>query len=113
MKEDVEVLKNRAYLCYYNQKYRRAMRLFNKATRYNNAESHYMMGMCYKNIYQSDCYFTFSVMFLESLAEENDPFAKYYLGVCYEKGLGVEKDIKKAFEMYDEAEKQGLSLKNK
>ena len=42
-------------------------------------------------------------------AAEKDPVAEYYTGVCYERGLGVEKDLQKAAYWYRIAAQHGHS----
>lgn len=44
----------------------------------------------------------------EAAAAENDPQAFYHLGVLYHEGLGVEKDLAKAFKHYHRAANAGL-----
>ncbi len=45
---------------------------------------------------------------LNERAEYGDLYAKYDLGVCYELGLGVEKNVDKAFDLYAECANVGM-----
>lgn len=45
---------------------------------------------------------------LKKLAATNDLAAQFYVGVCYEHGIGVEKDSAEAFRMYRKAAERGL-----
>lgn len=45
----------------------------------------------------------------EQLSEE-EPLAQYYLGLCYEEGEGVSKDIAKAISFYKKASDNGLDI---
>jgi TPR repeat protein len=43
-------------------------------------------------------------------AETGDATAQYRLGQCYQKGIGVAKDEKKAFEWYKKSAEQGNAV---
>ena len=45
---------------------------------------------------------------LKKIAATNRLAAQYYLAVCYEQGIGVEKDLTQAFTMYRKAAERGL-----
>jgi len=45
---------------------------------------------------------------LQKSASTNDLAAQFYVGVCYDKGIGVEKDPNEAFRMYRKAAERGL-----
>lgn len=45
---------------------------------------------------------------LKKIAATNDLAAQFYVGVCYEHGIGVEKDPAEAFRMYRKAAERGL-----
>ena len=45
---------------------------------------------------------------LKKIAATNDLAAQFYVGVCYEHGIGVEKDSAEAFRMYRKAAERGL-----
>lgn len=49
----------------------------------------------------------------EKLAKSGNPFAKYYLGRCYENGDGVSEDHKNAEKLYQDAIKGFLKLSDK
>ena len=44
---------------------------------------------------------------IRKLAEQNDALAQLFLGVMYEKGIGVERDFKEAFKWWDIAATNG------
>ena len=46
------------------------------------------------------------IPYFEALAEQNDPFAQTALAACYKIGIGVEKDLNKAIELYMKASEQ-------
>ena len=46
-------------------------------------------------------------------AAKNHPIACYNLGLCYEKGIGCEPDLKAAIKMYKESAQLGFELANK
>ncbi|SHK56759.1 caspase family protein [Xylanibacter ruminicola] len=45
---------------------------------------------------------------LKKTAAMNDLAAQFYVGVCYENGIGVDKDLSQAFKMYRKAAERGL-----
>ncbi len=45
--------------------------------------------------------------YVTTLANGGNVYAQFALGQCYEKGLGVEQDIKKALEWYNHAARRG------
>ena len=45
---------------------------------------------------------------LQKSASANDLAAQFYVGLCYDKGIGVEKDPNEAFRMYRKAAERGL-----
>ena len=45
---------------------------------------------------------------LKKTAAVNDLAAQYYVAVCYEYGIGIEKDLTQAFRMYRKAAERGL-----
>lgn len=45
---------------------------------------------------------------LKKTAAMNDLAAQFYIAVCYENGIGVEKDLSQAFKMYRKAAERGL-----
>lgn len=48
-----------------------------------------------------------AVSFFKAAAEQNEPEAQYFLGVCYEEGLGVEVNECKSAELYSKAASSG------
>lgn len=52
--------------------------------------------------------FALAVYWFEKAALKNEPHALFNLGICYERGLGVEKDMKKALDYYRQAADLGL-----
>lgn len=48
------------------------------------------------------------IRLFESRADGGDLFAKYDLAVCYELGIGVEKDFERAFDLYAELMRDGV-----
>ena len=51
-----------------------------------------------------------AAIWLEKASEQGDSWAKYQLGVCYEHGAGVTRDIDRARRLYKEASVQGNGL---
>ncbi|MDE7089022.1 MAG: hypothetical protein K2O54_02780, partial [Prevotella sp.] len=49
-----------------------------------------------------------SVILLKKMAAVNDVSAQYYLGICYEHGIGINADSKAAFGMYRRAAERGF-----
>lgn len=70
-----------------------------------NPDLQYMLAEGYL---RSQDYVT-AVKWFRIAAENGHPKAKYQLGRCYEKGLGVARNIAEAKYWYREAEKQGDS----
>ena len=56
--------------------------------------------------YQSGNY-TEAVRWYRKAAEQNQDYAQYNLGVCYEEGLGVQESIDEAVKWYRKAAQQG------
>jgi TPR repeat protein len=52
-----------------------------------------------------------AVKWFRLAAEQDSVFAQYYLGLCYEKGRGVDKNIEEAVKWYKLADADGLARK--
>src|SRR4029077_6235021 len=50
-----------------------------------------------------------SVQVIQSAAEQGLPLAEYDLAVCYDSGLGVPHDEKRAVSLYEKAARKGLA----
>ena len=53
-------------------------------------------------------YVQYGCELLKKTAAVNDIAAQYYMAVCYEQGIGTEKDMTQAFKMYRKAAERGL-----
>ena len=53
-------------------------------------------------------YVQYGCEMLKKTAAVNDIAAQYYMAVCYEQGIGTEKDMTQAFKMYRKAAERGL-----
>ena len=53
-------------------------------------------------------YIEYGVKELNAAAVSNDLAAQFFLGVCYEKGIGVSQDSREAFRLYRRAAERGL-----
>ena len=53
-------------------------------------------------------YVQYGYELLKKTAAVNDIAAQYYMAVCYEQGIGTEKDMTQAFKMYRKAAERGL-----
>lgn len=59
--------------------------------------------------YINNGYIQYGCEELKKAAAMNDIAAQFYVAVCYEKGIGMDKDITQAFKMYRKAAERGLS----
>ena len=58
--------------------------------------------------YINNGYIQYGCEELKKTAAVNDLAAQYYVAVCYEYGIGIEKDLTQAFRMYRKAAERGL-----
>ncbi|MBD5131335.1 MAG: sel1 repeat family protein [Clostridiales bacterium] len=130
-----------AILTYTPYKYKKALRLFNKAAEAHCVQAMFNLGCYYetgsyvkKDIKKAKSFYTKAadagdtdavmrlalinieygsaqdgLHILQDRMEENgDIYAKYNIGVCHEKGLGVTRDVIKAVEIYTECANAGM-----
>ncbi len=62
------------------------------------------------NVYISPMDMIDNIDKIKSLANQNHPIGQAYLGVCYERGYGVEKDMPKAAKLYTKSANQNHPL---
>ena len=58
--------------------------------------------------YINNGYIQYGYEELKKAAAVNDLAAQFYVAVCYEYGIGIEKDMTQAFRMYRKAAERGL-----
>lgn len=79
-----------------------AEKMFEEAALHNNVEAQLLLVGLYALKYQ----FEKCVYWLHKIDEQDRAEAQYLLGLCYEKGLGVEENVEKSVEYYQKAAKQ-------
>lgn len=105
-----------------DQSYDQAVQWWAKAVKKGNAQAISMLGMCYRtghgvkadSVKAMDLYtrsikegYTTLIKTLTKNANSGDVFSMVYLAHCYQKGLGVEKDVYKAGKLYEKAAEKG------
>lgn len=83
-----------------------AITLLTKAAEQGLPEAQRELGVI-KVEMNSQSSLTEAVDLFESAAKQNDTLAMYYLGLCYERGLGVETNENKAAQCYKQAAMKG------
>ncbi len=81
----------------------KAITFFDRAAKRGDAEA--LFGIA--TIYYEEKDYSKAIFYLEGAKENGFTPAWKWLGIMYHLGLGVDKDIDKAFELYSEAAKRG------
>lgn len=102
---------DKAYEFYQNKDWDNAIRYFNAAYKIDNSKTDaiYMIGVCF---YQRKNYDK-AVQWFRSASNKGDGNATYFLGICYEKGLGVDADKDEALSLYQKAAKSNAAASQK
>lgn len=85
---------------------KKAQRLLEEAAELGHVQAQFRLAMQY---YEGDCAiglkqdYKEAAYWLEKAAEQDDNFAQYYLGLCYQNGEGVERDYEKAVSLFRRA----------
>ena len=102
---------DKAYEFYQNKDWDNAIRHFNAAYKKDNSKTDaiYMIGVCF---YQKKNYDK-AVQWFRNASNKGDGNATYFLGICYEKGLGVNMDKDEALSLYQKAAKSNAAASQK
>ena len=76
-----------------------------KAAELGNAEAQNKLGVLYADI-END--YKEAIKWYKKAMEQDNPWAYRNLGICYREGNGVEKDLKKAEELFSKASELGI-----
>jgi hypothetical protein len=80
-----------------------ALKWFKKAADQGSALAQFNIGILYSNTGRNED----AVEWLQKAADQNNPDALYQLGVLYQRGMGVNRDIRKSFELFYSANAHG------
>lgn len=100
---EAERLLNEAYTLYGQQEFARSTDLLRQAAEMGNAWAQLYYGERLKNGFYAEPNPAEAVKWLRKSAKKNCPEAFYQLGVCYENGEGVERDLNEAEAWYRKA----------
>lgn len=97
-------LLDQAYELYYRQEFAASTDLLRKSAELGNAWAQAYYGERLKTGFAAEQNLTEAVKWLRKAAKQECPEAYYQLGICYENGEGVERNLDKAEELFRKAQ---------
>ena len=95
------------------KEYRRAMNEYRYfAQEFDDGYAMFMLGECYMHELANEYAYEHAVYWYQYALEHGNTYAYYPLGIAYQFGYGVEKDLKRAEELFEEGTKYAIDKDN-